>query len=253
MLDHHNTMTEREVDAVRDCLRSITDEERPRLWALLDGMRLMIGYRELAGIRALVNRAPAGPIRRCLARIAQPVLDTHATLVRTAATKPGYVYGRAQPAFLGMFTGCMGVVAPVDVWSCRDTFWEKVDPDAFYDIHTGGHGHIPVPLDWRHRPDAIVGLSRQWTVRDDGTLRGRFDIGPTPAAQLAARLAQSDEGLGLSVSVRFDTQWLAHLSPNEWDPSTGAVDVCVRRHANVESVALTPTPTFPSARVKWVW
>ena len=90
----------------------------------------------------------------------------------------------------------------------------------------------------------VVGLSRRWELDDDGGLRGTFDMGSHPAAQLAARIAQSDEGLGLSMGVRFRTRWLAHPAPDEWDPRTGDLDMCVRDAASVEAVALTPTPVF---------
>jgi hypothetical protein len=111
---------------------------------------------------------------------------------------------------------------------------------------------VPVPLDYRHHPDTILGLSRRWWLDDDGNLSGQFRIGSHPAAQHAARAAQSGD-LGLSMSVRFDTTWLTHPSPDEWDPTAGVLDVAVRDHANVEAVALTPTPAYPSATVDRVW
>ena len=42
-------------------------------------------------------------------------------------------------------------------------------------------------------------------------------------------------------------------SPDEWNPATGALDVCVRDEASVEAVALTPAPTYPTATVERVW
>jgi hypothetical protein len=152
-----------------------------------------------------------------------------------------------------MVRGLTGTVAPVEVWSSRaGLYWDKVDADAFAGVDTSRRGDEPVPLDWRHRGDVVLGCSRRFEVDDDGNLRGAFDLGSQPAAEHAGRLAQSDGGLGLSMSVRFAQRWF-NVSRAEWDPHAGIVDCVVLNDARVERIGLTPAPTFPSARVDRVW
>ena len=244
------------IDAVRDCLHHLRDDERPKLFGLLDMMVRAIGAGDVTAATALVNRVADGPILRCLMRVAKPFMAVNRARLGGGVQlrEVRHVYGRSRPACLGMFRGLSGSVAPVDVWACPvGLYWEKVEPDAFASVNTSRHGHVPVPLDWRHESKMVVGLSRRWELDDDGGLHGTFDMGSHPAAQLAARIAQSDEGLGLSMGVRFRTRWLAHSAPDEWDPRTGDLDMCVRDAASVEAVALTPTPVFPSATVRRVW
>jgi hypothetical protein len=241
------------VEAVRATLRAIRDEERPMLWNRLGGLLRAIEAGEVRLVTALIGCTPDGPIRTCLLRIATPFLSEHR--VSLPARRGGSVArGRAQPEFLGMFSGLQGCVAPTCEWSCARTglHWESVDGDAFYGVRTGRRGHWPVPLDYRHRDDVVIGATQELEVDDDGSLLGTFRIGSHPAAQHAARAAQRGD-LALSMSVRFDTRWLVHQSPNDWDPASDALDICVLDHGTVEAVALTPVPAFAGATVSRVW
>ena len=249
---------EEQTEAVRDCLRQITDDERPRLWALLEPMLRAISARDVSTVTTLVSRVAEGPIRKCLLGVAKPFLAAYRAAVRESADlgvqlRQPHVYGRARQDFLGMFTGLSGIVAPVEIWACRTgLYWEKVEADAFAGVETSRRMHTPVPLDYRHHGGTVLGCSRRWELADDGALFGTFDMGGHPPAQHAARAAQRGE-LGLSMSVRFRTRWLAAVAPDEWDANAGALDVCVRDAASVEAVALTPAPTYPTATVASVW
>lgn len=250
-------LSELEVDAIRECLRSIRADERPKLYTLLDGLRSAIASGDLAGMTALAGRAPEGPIRRCLLRVIRPFVtarrrsgEAGAELEQRASTAPPAVRGHYRPGFLGLYRGLAGVVAPVEVWACRGLYWHKVNADAFAGVHTGRRGHEPVGLDWRHHRGTVLGCSRGWGLAPDGSLLGTFDLGSHPAAQAAGRMAERDE-VGLSMSVRFRTHWLAQVDPDEWGPD--ALDVCTRDDAVVEAVALTPAPAFSSARVTRTW
>ena len=169
-----------------------------------------------------------GAVRKCLLRVAKPQmaeyrrrLQVEVVQLRDLPRKP-HIYGRAQPDFLGMFKGLSGKVAPVDVWACSRTglYWEKLEADAFAAVNTRPRHHEPVPLDYRHHAKTVLGLSRRWTLDNDGALHGMFDMGSHPPAQHAARAAQRGD-LGLSMSVRFRTRWLAQVAPDDWDPVAG--------------------------------
>lgn len=209
----------------------------------------------MAGVETVLKRAPDGPIRRCLARIARPLLlaphragpELERVHTRTAAPA---VRGHHRPEFLGLYKGLCGVVAPVEVWACRGLYWHKVNADAFAGVHTGTRWHEPVGLDWRHHRGVVLGCSRGFGLAADGSLLGTFELGSFPAAQAAGRMAEGRE-VGLSMSVRFRTRWLAQVDPHESGPD--ALDVCVRDDAVVEAVALTPTPAFSAATVDRVW
>lgn len=246
-----------QVEAVRDCLRQITDDERARLWLWLEPMMRALSAQDVTAVTTLPGRVPDGPIRRCLLRVAKPFLANYrgrlSAGVQLRDLRQPHTYGRARQDFLGLFTGLSGMVAPVDVWACRTgLYWEKVEADAFGAVNTSTRWHEPVPLDYRHHGGTVLGCSRGWGLDDDGGLLGTFDMGSHPAAQHAARAAQRGD-LGLSMSVRFRTRWLARVAPDEWDANAGVIDVCVRDAASVEAVALTPAPTYPSATVSRVW
>jgi hypothetical protein len=257
VLDHENMLDERQIDAIRSCLYRIGDDDRARLWLLTEPMLRAIAERDTPTINALVAGAPEGPIRDCLLLLGMPTIAAAraGTLDRPACIPPPpapFVLGRARPDFLGMFSRLEGTVAPVDVWASRGLYWEKTDADAFAGVTQSRQWHEPVGLDYRHNPRVVLGVSRQWRVDDDGNLAGEFELGSYPVAQHAARAAERHD-LGLSMSVRFDTRWVAHPSPAEWSPADGILDVCVRHDGNVEAVALTPAPTYPTATVDRVW
>jgi hypothetical protein len=252
VLDHQSDLVDIEVEAIRDCLRQITDAERPRLWSALEALRATLAG-GAGGIAGILHRAPAGPIRRCLTQVARET--ARATEYGERSRRPAVlVRGRARPAFLGLLQGLTGTVAPVETWAASRTglYWEKVEADAFAGVQLGTRGHLPVPLDYRHHPDVVLGCSRRFELAGDGSLLGTFELGSHPAAQHVGRAAQRGD-LGLSMSVRFRTRWLAHPAPDEWDPVAGVLDVCVRDDAVVEAVALTPAPTYPAATVERVW
>jgi hypothetical protein len=258
VVENRNPFDERELEIVRDCLHEIRDVERPHLFTCLELLFRAIATSKESAIDSAVGRVGDGPIRTCLQKIAAPFVRSLRAALRSgedlfAVTPKPFVYARSQPSFLGLFSGLSGTVAPTDVWACRTgLYWEKVEPDAFWSVPTGRRGHLPVSLDYRHDPKQHAGMSKKWSLDDDGSLCGEFMIGSHPDAQHWAREAQRGD-LGLSMSVRFATRWLERPSPDEWDPVTGTLDMCLRDDASVESVALTPEPTYPSATVERVW
>jgi hypothetical protein len=254
-----STFTDEQIEAVRQCLRQISDDDRAMLWNLMEALMRAIDAEDVSAVTAAVARAPDGLMRGCLAAIAKPFVDACRAAIRehvgtgVQLREERRVYGRAQPDFLGLFSGLIGTVAPVEVWVCRTgLYWEKTEADAFANVNTSRRWHDPKPLDYRHHAETVLGCSRCWGLGDDGALLGTFDMGSYPTAQHAARAAQRGD-LGLSMSVRLRTRWLAHPSPEELNPATGDLDVCVRDQASVEACALTPVPTYPSATVRRVW
>ena len=253
-------MPQRDIDAVRRCLRQITDVDRPTLWTAIEHLNRALYERSVTAVTNLIARVGDNPIRACLLTMAGPFLaanraaymSDHRATTQTAVAQP-LVRGRHRQEFLGLFKGLEGVVAPVDVWSARTgLYWEKISPDAFAAVNTSRQWHDPKPLDWRHNAGVVVGLSRGWRLGGDGALLGRFDMGSHPLAQAAARAAQAGD-LALSMSVRFYTHWIGQTAPDEWDPRVGLIDTCLRDHASVEAVALTPTPAYPQATINRVW
>ena len=71
-----------QIEAVRDCLCRITDDERARLWHLLEPMVRAIDNQDVTAVTAAVGRVPDGPMRRCLLAVAKPFIATYRAAVR---------------------------------------------------------------------------------------------------------------------------------------------------------------------------
>jgi phage head maturation protease len=225
------------LETVRNARRMLTEDDLPKLINLLERIdnALSLGSRVICD--RVVAAAPDGPIRRCLAAIVRhhaPVAE-RSTLGRTGTL---HTSSTRRP-----YESLSGMCAPVNEWANSGWRWQSIDPDCFAFIDTRRFGHEPVSLLWQHRSGTTpLGLSRKWSVADDGALSGEFYVPAYPIAQMAAAMAK-EGGLGLSVGVRFDSDWI-HPDPSDWDPRTGTVDVCTHMNATVEEVSLTPTPMY---------
>ncbi len=166
-------------------LRQITDDERARLWHLLEPMVRAIDAQDVTAVTAAVGRVPDSPIRRCLLAVAKPFIAAYRAAVREYGNtgvqirEPRHVYGRARPDFLGMFTGLSGTVAPVEVWACRTgLYWEKVECDGFAGVNTSRRWHEPVaarlPPPSRNRARLFAAMGARRRRRAIGYVRHGF-------------------------------------------------------------------------------
>jgi hypothetical protein len=224
------------VDIVRRALATITEENRPRLWERLEALDRALLCDNAGFVDHVVNRAPAGPIRLCLAELAN-------------RRRPGRPPTRSEPAGplrhpRRQYKELHAMCCPTDAWASTGVKWLSADPDTFYGIDTNRFRHRPVSLLWRHRDGEPIGLSRRWWLDDDGSLCGEFFVPSLPLAQVAADLA-NQRAVAPSVGVRFDSRW-TFTDPSEWDPYTGRVDLCRHVNADVQEVSLTPTPQLPT-------
>jgi phage head maturation protease len=87
-----------------------------------------------------------------------------------------------------------------------------------------------------------LGLTRQFIGCEDGGLDCELWLMPTRRAQAAGEYVRAGLLDGLSIGVRVYRSTCDYLSPREWQPATGALDL--ERQYDVEpcEVSLTPTP-----------
>jgi hypothetical protein len=248
---------EADLAEVRACLHRIRSDDRPMLWAALDLIRTASITGNVSLLHQVINATEAGtPTRRCVVAIVRRRL---AELEERDLRKPVRIAQRFLPQTgtkdvadsSRRFRGVSGCIASEGQWMARPYWWLTHNDLDLAGAQRGGHQ--PRPLLWSHRPGHPVGLSRAIWIDSDGDVHGSFDFAAYPTAQLAASLA-ADRAVGFSIgTVGGSRRWLVEVSPDEWDPATGILDLCVQRGALVEEVSLTPTPLVTTTEVRSIW
>jgi hypothetical protein len=134
---------------------------------------------------------------------------------------------------------------PDNNWASTGLRWLGVDADCFGLVDTDRRGHYPVALQWRDRGGHAIGMSRKWTLDDDGSLLGEFFVPPDPVAQVAAELA-AHKRVAPSIGFRFEADWV-FIDPADWDPVAGRLDICRFVDADLQEVSLTPSPQLATS------
>ncbi len=238
---------DQEVSIVRNTLKQISDDDRQQLWQLLDLLN-RIDPTDSGCIRQAVALAPYGPIRECVARIAHLRAGIRSPIpmpTPASAATAGY----KRPPLVGI----TGRAADHDTWTAGWT-WRSFAPEALEAVADRRYrkSHTPTPVLYRHAGDPI-GLTQAWWLTDSGDLDTEIMVLPHTRAQTAARHAQDGLLPGLSVGARtLGGEWI-HLSPSEWEPRTGDLDLSRSHQIRIEEISLTPAPAQPGSRVRSVW
>jgi hypothetical protein len=224
-----------EEDLIRATLRIVDDDDRHTLWQCVTVADRAARSGDPRRINNAVSLCPPGPIRRLVVDLCSSWQQRRGVEPQPSGPPPSPAPAhRAVEHLTGLCcpTGELASVGYHDI---------VVSPDCFGGVHTRYAGHTPVGLQWRHSGQT-VGLSRRWDLDADGSLHGEFWL---PGGNTSRRLAwlADNGGLGMSVGVRFTSEW-DMVSPSEWSPWDGVVDVCRHVGARVEEVSVTPTPTF---------
>jgi hypothetical protein len=249
--DPITSLDDQTVELVRACLHQVPEYNRAALWDRLSALRAaLLGGRDWHA-EGIVRQAPHGPIQDCLAAVARSM---HVPRRELVVSEDVPRRGRQRADSLGFYKGFAAVAGPVGIWSMNRTglYYEKTDPDAYSAVPTGQGRHVPVQLNYGHQPDSVAGCSRGWALDSDGSLRMVGQWGSWPEAQLLARNAELGL-LGISVETEYQVHWVAHPSPQEWEPRDGVVDLCHFDHARMVGVAVTPRPAYPQAIIMKVW
>lgn len=240
-------IADQEVSIVRNALKEIGDDaSRETLWQLLDLLN-RIDPTNPGRIRQTVSLAPYGPVRECVARIAQLRTGTRAPVempTRSAATA-----GYRRPPLIGV----TGRAADHDTWT-SSWVWRSFAPDALEAVADRRYrqSHSPVPVLYRHAGDP-VGLTQAWLLSDGGDLNVEIMVLPHNRAQTAARYVQDGLIRGLSLGVRTTVGAWDHLGWREWEPRDQRLDMVRSHRIAVEEISLTPDPAQPNARIRSVW
>ena len=248
VIDSEADITDQEADLVRQALEQLDDADRATLWqclALVD--RLLLRGRDDRALDGAVVMAPAA-----VRHIVAAVVD----LRRRRRQQVRQVLDDKQDGpYLGgpKLTTIVGRAASHDTWTSNGWTWSSFAGEAFGDLTTGRRRHSPVPVLYRHAGEPI-GLTSEWTMSDDGDLDVECMVLPTPRAQTAAKYAQAGLLGGLSVGARpVDDSW-CYVSPRQWEPRDGEMDLCRHLRTDIGEVSLTPTPAQSGiARVRGVW
>ena len=143
-----------------------------------------------------------------------------------------------------------GRAVPYGEWASLGLFMESHDAGSLKQSTDNGKGRgLPLLLfhDQRSFP---IGVSEQWTHRDDG-LDGRWKLNDSPEAQRAAGAAERGELTGLSIGFQpIRSRW-EFVAWDDWDPELGPdhMDKVTREESRLVEVSVVSGPAFPSAQV----
>jgi hypothetical protein len=76
---------------------------------------------------------------------------------------------------------------------------------------------------------------------------------PDSRSQWAGRFIRSGDMRGLSPGFAVRVSSWTMLSPGEWEPALGRLDLCRRHRVELSEVSLTPTPAQPGSLVRAWW
>jgi phage head maturation protease len=248
VIDHEADITDQEADLVRQALERLDDADRSCLWQALAVVdRMLMNGRDDNALDGAVVLAPAR-----VRHIVAAVVD----LRRRRRQQARQVLADEQDGpYLGgpKLTTIVGRAASHDTWTSNGWTWSSFAPEAFGDLATGRRRHSPVSVLYRHG-GAPIGLTSSWSLSDDGDLDVECMLLPTARAQMVGKYAQAGVLGGLSVGTRpVDDSW-CYVSPRQWEPRRGDLDLCTHRRTDIAEVSLTPTAAQSGiARVRGVW
>jgi hypothetical protein len=228
-------ITEHETEAVRRGLRTMTENERRVLWNVLEVVDpvLASGGTWDRLVHAILL-APTGVVRDTVHQVAE--------LRYTRASQPNGAVGIPKLSYKpALLTTVLGRAADADCWTAAWT-WSSFSPDALGDIADRTcRDHQPLEVRYRHQPGNVLGLTRHWRAAEDGGLDVEFSLLPTARAQYAGRCMCDRTLRGLSLATRSDRADWCFVSPGEWEPLAGRLDLT--RHQQVTPVELSVTPS----------
>jgi phage head maturation protease len=247
VIDHEADITDQEAELVRQALERLDDSDRATLWQCLSFVdRLLLRGRD---DRALDDAVALAPV--AVRAIVASVVD----LRRRRRQQAKQILADTNGPYLGgpKLSTIVGRAASHDTWVSNGWTWSSFAPEAFGDLATGRRRHQPVVLLYRHAGEP-VGLTSEWSMSDDGDLDVECMVLPTPRAQAAAKYVQAGLLNGLSVGARPVDQSWSYVSPRQWEPRRGEMDLCRQRRTEIAEVSLTPAAAQSGiARVRAVW
>jgi hypothetical protein len=237
-----------EVDTVRACLDRLDEHDRRTLWQCLDLLDRVCASGDLARIHSAIALAPHS-IQPTLAAIAAGRVRRAGQRIAGRLPEPDARFHYERPEYRHL----SGRATNADTWTAS-WVWSSFSRDALARVavhRAGGYAHDSVPLLYRHAGQPL-GFTTAWWLGDHGDLDVEAWLLPSARAQAAARYVRQG-ALGMSIGTRSRHASWVHLSPREWEPRTGDLDLERREEVEVAEVSLTPTPAQPACMAWSVW
>jgi hypothetical protein len=244
VIDAPTIITEPEAELIRSALERLGDDDRRSMWSVLELIDRQIDAG--ASIDRLERAVALAPheVRATVARVAALRLE------RLRPERTGSSVWHPLPAGHRPLTTIVGRCTEHDVWTSTGWKWASFAPEALEPL--GYRRHDPVAVLYRHAGPPI-GITRRLTLTENRDLDLEAMLLPEARSQWAARFVRSGELRGLSPGVTVRHSEWTFLSPREWEPSEGRLDLCRRHRVDLEEVSLTPTPAQPACTVRAWW